>query len=87
MNPTTHSEDTCNCKYSANWDWFKGTLIDAYRTMIKISTDHGQTILDPFMNFGDVGEAAILQDRHFIGIEVGRARLDDARRRLDDLGE
>jgi DNA modification methylase len=55
--------------------------------MMKISTDHSQVVLDPFMDAGDVGEAAILQDRDFIGIEISRARFDDTERRLDDIGE
>ena len=55
--------------------------------MMEISTDHSQVVLDPFMDAGDVGEAAILQDRDFIGIEISRARFDDTKARLDDLGE
>lgn len=88
FNPIEHESPYCNCKFSANWDWFNGnTIIDAYRMMMEISTDHSQTVLDPFMDAGDVGEAAILQDRDFIGIEISRARFDDTERRLDDLGE
>ena len=87
MNPVKHDSDTCNCNFSANWTWFEGTLIDVYRMMMEISTDHSQIILDPFMDAGDVGEAAILQDRGFIGIEISKARFDDAERRLQELGE
>lgn len=88
FNPVEHESIYCNCKFSANWDWFEGaTVIDAYRAMMEISTDHSQVVLDPFMDAGDVGEAAILQDRDFIGIEISRARFDDTERRLDDLGE
>ena len=88
FNPVEHESMYCNCKFSANWDWFKGsTIIDAYRMMMEISTDHSQVVLDPFMDAGDVGEAAILQDRDFIGIEISRARFDDTKARLDDLGE
>lgn len=87
MNPVEHNEDTCNCKFSANWTWFNGTLIDVYRMMMKISTNHSQVVLDPFMDSGDVGEAAILQDRSFIGIEISKARFDDTKRRLQELGE
>lgn len=87
MNPVEHNEKGCNCKFSANWSWFSGTSIDMYREMMKISTNHGQSILDPFMDAGDVGVAAILQDRNFFGIEISKARFDDAKRRLQELGE
>lgn len=87
INPVMHNEKSCNCQISANWSWFSGINIDAYREMMKISTDHGQTILDPFMDNGDVGVAAILQDRNFIGIEISKARFDDTQRRLAELGE
>lgn len=87
INPIMNSEDKCSCQISANWSWFSGTNIDSYREMMKISTDHGQIVLDPFMDNGDVGVAAILQDRNFIGIEISKARFDDAQRRLAELGE
>lgn len=88
LNPTEHDEKTCNCNYSVTWDWFGGTdLISVYRKMMELSTDHSQVILDPFMDAGDVGVAAILQDRDFIGIEISRARYDDTKARLDDIGE
>lgn len=87
MNPVEHDENTCMCQFSSNWSWFEGSDIDAYRMMMRISTDPHQVILDPFMNEGDIGVAAILQDREFIGIECGRARLDDTYMRLADLGE
>lgn len=88
FNPVDHESIYCNCKFSANWDWFKkDNIIDVYRMMMEISTDHSQVVLDPFMDAGDVGEAAILQDRDFIGIEISRARFDDTERRLDDIGE
>ena len=88
FNPVEHESPYCQCEFSANWDSFKGsTIIDAYRMMMEISTNHSQAVLDPFMDAGDVGEAAILQDRDFFGIEISRARFDDAKARLDDLGE
>ena len=39
------------------------------------------------MDNGDIGEAAILQDRHFIGIEISAARFEDTNSRLAELGE
>lgn len=87
LNPVKHNENACSCKFSANWSWFEGSLLDAYRMILKISTNHSDVVLDPFMDAGLVGEACILQDRNFIGIEISRARFDDTKRRLDELGE
>ena len=87
MKPVQYN-DKYDCHYSAVWSWFKGgTLIDIYRMIMKISTDHSQAVLDPFMNIGDVGKAAVLQDRNFIGIEPDRIIYDDTKRMLDELGE
>lgn len=85
--PLNNVDNKCTCKQSAYWSEFSGSTIDLYRQLMKLSTNHSDVILDPFMDAGDVGEAAILQDRHFIGIEVGAARLADAKVRLDQLGE
>lgn len=87
LNPVEHDSNGCNCQFSANWSWFTGSMSDVYRTILKISTRHSEVILDPFMDAGDIGEAAILQDRNFIGIEISRARFDDTKRRLEELGE
>ena len=87
FNATKYSPDK-TCHYTSDWSWFTGeTMIDAYRAMIAINTKHADTILDPFMYLGDVGVAAIQQDRHFIGIEENRICFDYAKKRLDELGE
>lgn len=87
LNPLNTDDKACGCKIPSYWNWFSGSEIAAYRNMMKISTDHGNTVLDPFMNYGDTGVAAIRQDRNYIGIEVSRARYEDAKRRLQELGE
>lgn len=87
FNPTDNGKAGCMCHYPITWDWFKGDIIAAYREMLKISTDHADVVLDPFMNYGDTGVATIDQDRHYIGIEISRARYEDAKRRLDENGE
>ncbi len=87
MKPVQYG-DKYDCHYSAVWSWFESdNIIDVYRMMIKISTDHSQVILDPFMNEGDIGKAAILQDRNFIGIEPDRVIFDNTKQMLDELGE
>lgn len=87
LNPLNTDDKACGCKISSYWNWFSGSEIAAYRNMMKISTDHGNTVLDPFMNYGDTGVAAIRQDRNYIGIEVSAARYNDAKKRLQELGE
>lgn len=74
--------------YPANWSsWFKGDRIQMYRTMIQLSSNHTDTVLDPFMSTGDIGVSAIDQDRHYIGIEFNRTKFDFAKTRLDCNGE
>ena len=74
--------------YPANWSsWFKGTLIDAYKTMMEISTDHSDIVLDPFMFTGSIGVACIQQDRKYIGIEESGHFYRQAKLSLDIVGE
>lgn len=87
FNLTTHNNEF-SCHYTADWSWFTGeSIVDAYRMMMKISSNHADTILDPFMALGDVGVAAVQQDRHFIGIEADRIKYDYAKQRIDETGE
>jgi hypothetical protein len=69
--------------YPANWHgYFKGDTVKAYEYLIKICSMHGDTILDPYMMYGDVGVACIRADRHFIGIE-GSHLFRNTWKRLD----
>jgi DNA modification methylase len=47
------------------------------------STDHGQTVLDPFMGSGTTGVAALANGRKFIGIEIEQRHFDTACRRIE----
>lgn len=76
-----------SCVYPACFTWFKGSDIQAYETLLKISSDHRDEVLDPFMNTGDIGEAAINADRHFTGIEPDGGIFRAVSDRLDHVGE
>jgi DNA modification methylase len=49
---------------------------------IRICSNAGQTILDPFMGSGTTGVAAVKLTRKFIGIEVNERHFDTARKRI-----
>lgn len=76
-----------SCEYSAIWNWFKGSEIDAYKTIIRLSSDHRDEVFDPFMNNGDTGVAAIETDRHYTGVEEDGAKYRAIHTRLDCHGE
>lgn len=52
------------------------------RRVILLLTEPGDIVLDPFMGSGTTAEAAILEGRHFIGIELCSEYVDLARRRM-----
>lgn len=87
LNYTDIIDSKGSCKYPACWSWFKGTEIQAYETILKISSDHRDEVFDPFMFAGDVGVAAINADRHFTGCESDGARYREVKDRLDHVGE
>ena len=41
------------------------------------------TILDPFMGSGAIGEAALLEGRRFVGIEIEQKFFEIAKKRLE----
>lgn len=87
LNYTDIIDPKGSCKYPACWTWFKGTDIQAYETILKISSDHREEVFDPFMFNGDIGEAVINADRHFTGCESDGARYREIKDRLDHVGE
>lgn len=87
FNFTTLLDDELTNQYPANWQGcFKGTLVEAYEILMKITCGHHDIILDPFMFDAAVGEAAINADRHYIGIE-GSHLYKKCYTRLNELGE
>lgn len=52
---------------------------------IRLHTEPGHTVLDPFMGSGSTGAAAISLGRKFIGIEIDEVFFDGCVRRLERL--
>lgn len=53
--------------------------------LIKIASNEGSTILDPFMGVGSTGIAALEMKRDFIGIEIDNNYFNAATRRIKNL--
>jgi len=58
--------------------------IDLINTFLSVSTQEGDTVLDPFMGSGTTGAACVQAKRHFIGIEIDPTYFDIATRRIED---
>ena len=58
--------------------------LDLMRWCIRLASNPGDTILDPFAGSGTTGVAAILEGRNFIGIEIDAGYCAIARKRLED---
>jgi DNA modification methylase len=54
------------------------------RRFIRLLTEKGETVLDCFMGSGTTAVAAILEDRHFIGIDVMPEYVELARKKIAD---
>ena len=46
-------------------------------------SNEGDTVLDPFMGSGTTGKMAVLNNRHFIGIELDESYFDIAKQRIE----
>lgn len=51
--------------------------------IIKIHTNKNETILDPFMGSGTTGEAALKNERKFIGVEISQEYFNITKNRLE----
>jgi len=52
--------------------------------IVKKFTDHGETVIDPFMGSGTTGVACARMGRKFIGIEIEERYFDIACKRVED---
>lgn len=52
---------------------------------IKILSNKGDIVLDPFMGSGSTGVAAKLSGRHFIGIEISQTYFTIAKNRIEEI--
>jgi site-specific DNA-methyltransferase (adenine-specific) len=51
--------------------------------LVSICTSEGELVLDPFCGSGTTGVAAITQGRKFVGIDLDKAYIELARRRIE----
>jgi len=58
--------------------------IELLERIIKISTNEGDTVLDPFCGSGTTLVAAKLLDRKFIGIDINPAAIELSKKRLEN---
>ena len=54
---------------------------------VKVLTNEGETVLDPFMGSGSVGVAAKKNNRNFIGVEINENYFQIATRRIQEVKE
>jgi len=60
--------------------------VETSRRLIIQSSDEGDLIVDPFMGSGSVGEAALRNNRHFVGNDLSLKSLEIAEKRLSQIG-
>ena len=46
-------------------------------------SNDGNTVIDPFMGSGTTGKMAVLNNRHFIGIELDEGYFNIAKERIE----
>jgi len=51
--------------------------------LVRIHSNEGQTILDPFMGSGSTGKMALLANRKFVGIELDQGYFNIAKERIE----
>lgn len=60
--------------------------VNKMAVIVKMMSNPGDTILDPFAGSGAIGLAAVLLGRNFVGIELFQDRASDAISRFDAVG-
>lgn len=56
--------------------------VNLLKHLIKLATNEGDVVLDPFMGVGSTGVAAVELNREFIGIEIEKEYTEAAKKRL-----
>ena len=52
------------------------------KDLISVHTNKNQLILDPFMGSGSTGEASLLLERRFVGVEMSTEYYEISKKRL-----
>jgi site-specific DNA-methyltransferase (adenine-specific)/modification methylase len=75
----------CMGKERGKEDFFHPTQkpLKVLQHIIKLASNEGDTVFDPFMGIGSTGEAALLLNREFIGIEIEEKYIRGVIKRLD----
>lgn len=55
--------------------------------LIRLTTNEGDTVLDPFMGSGTTGIACLLSNRNFIGFEKDKEIFDKAKERINNFNK
>lgn len=63
-----------------------GQSVSGFLGLVKLLSRPGETVMDPFMGAGTTGLAALIQDRQFVGIDIDKAHVETAERRLMEAG-
>ena len=59
--------------------------IELPRRLIRLLTDPGDIVLDPFMGSGTTAEAAVIEGRRYMGVEKEEEYAEMARRKMRDI--
>jgi len=59
--------------------------VSVSETLVMQSTQPGETVADPFMGSGSVGEAALRQGCHFLGNDLSPEAVEISRKRLEGV--
>lgn len=59
--------------------------MDILKNFIVNSTNENDSVLDPFMGSGSTGEACLLTNRKFIGIELEEKYFNISKERLEKI--
>jgi DNA modification methylase len=59
--------------------------VDILKNFIVNSTNENDSVLDPFMGSGSTGEACLLTNRKFIGIELEEKYFNISKERLEKI--
>jgi site-specific DNA-methyltransferase (adenine-specific) len=60
--------------------------VELNRVFVRLSSEPGETVLDPFMGSGSTGIAAVRNGRHFIGGDIKHAAVADVEKVLKSEG-